>query len=191
MLMVNSAWVGHEQFADWIVGHLQPATIVELGVHGGFSYFAFCEAVKSRSLETLCYGIDTWEGDPLTGFYGAEIYEEVAERNRDYQPFSTLVQDTFDNQDGNWPDGSIDILHIDGSHTYDAVSNDFTRWYPKMSQRGVMLFHDIDVTTPDFGVWRLWGQLRRDYPTFSFHHSYGLGVLGGIDVIEAVREQFG
>ncbi|ACU54875.1 glycosyl transferase family 2 [Acidimicrobium ferrooxidans DSM 10331] len=175
---VNS-WHGHIPFAFWIVEALEPSVFVELGVHRGDSYFAFCQAVKSLGLDTRCYGVDTWKGDAHAGFYGEEIYEDFSAYNREhYQDFSKPLRTTFAEAIEQFEDGSIDLLHVDGYHTYEAVRSDFGCWLPKLSERAVVLFHDIAVTDRGFGVWRFWEEIAAQYPSFGFMHSFGLGVLG-------------
>ena len=76
---------------------------------------AFCQAVKTLKLDTLCYGIDTWMGDSQLGFYGEDVYEEFSSYNRqEYDEFSTLLRMTFDEALSRFKDESIDLLHIDG-----------------------------------------------------------------------------
>lgn len=47
-----------------------------------------------------------------------------------------------------WIDPLIDVLFIDGDHTYEGCKADIDAWYPHMAKDGVMLFHDCDATSP-------------------------------------------
>ena len=75
-------------------------------------------------------------------------------------------------------DDSVDLLHIDGLHTYEAVKEDFTNWYPKVKPGGIVLFHDVMAKIKDFGAWRFFEELEQEHDEiFKFNHGFGLGVL--------------
>ena len=177
-LRADSAWTGHIPFAHWIVSALRPKVLVELGTHSGASYSAFCEAVIRSESPTTCYAVDTWRGDEHTGKYAEDIYRDLSAFNLvRYGSFSTLLRKTFDAALGDITDGTVDLLHIDGLHTYEAVKHDFDTWLPKLSNSAVVLFHDTQERRADFGVWRFWAELRQSRAGFEFTHSHGLGVL--------------
>jgi hypothetical protein len=173
------AWVGHIPFAAWLISESKPNIFVELGTHSGNSYFAFCQSVQSNQLKTKCYAIDTWEGDLHAGNYSEDIYLKVKKNNDlHYGDFSRLLRMRFDVALSQFKDHSIDLLHIDGLHTYEAVKHDFETWLPKLSKNAVVLFHDTNVRERDFGVWQYWDELKRSYSyNLEFLHSHGLGVL--------------
>lgn len=192
LITAPPSWLGHTPFALWSIDALRPQTFVELGTHTGNSYSAFCQAVKQLGLGTACFAVDTWQGDPQAGYYGDDVYRKLADfHDPRYAAFSRLLRMTFDEAAEHFSAGSVDLLHIDGLHTYDAVRHDFETWLPKMSRRGVVLFHDINVRKDDFGVWKLWEELAAAHPAFGFLHSNGLGVLGvGDDLPEAAQWLF-
>ena len=177
-LGVDSAWYGHIPFAHWLVAAARPSLIVELGTHAGVSYSAFCEAVLQEEIAASCIAVDLWTGDAHAGAYGEEVLRDLqAFHDARYAGFSRLLRSSFDDALAAVSDGTIDLLHIDGLHSYDAARHDFEQWRPKLSDRAVVLFHDTRERDRGFGVWQLWEELRRRYPGFEFHHAHGLGVL--------------
>ncbi|MBB6445211.1 class I SAM-dependent methyltransferase [Bacillus benzoevorans] len=186
-----SAWLGHRNFAYDLVRFMKPKTIVELGSQFGVSFFSFCQAVKDEGLSTNCFAVDTWKGDPHAGYYGEEVYTLVKHINDIYFPnVANLIRGTFDEAVKLFPDQCIDILHIDGFHTFDAVSHDYQTWLPKVAENGAILFHDIEVKNRGFGVYQLWNTLKGLYPSFQFEHSFGLGILFPKGYNEGFKEIF-
>ncbi|WP_240763137.1 class I SAM-dependent methyltransferase [Paenibacillus thalictri] len=177
-IVQRSAWVGHRYFAYDLIRNVKPRVVVELGTHMGLSFFSFCQAVVDCSTGTKCYAVDSWVGDSHTGGYEEAVYETVSRVAKAYYaPAAELLRGTFDEALSQFADQSVDVLHIDGYHTYEAAAHDFYTWLPKMADNGIVLFHDINVRIGNFGVYRLWEELRRQYPGLAFDQSHGLGVL--------------
>src|SRR5947207_9463648 len=169
-------WSMHLPFAYDLMREFMPSSFVELGVYKGESYFTFCQSAAENGVDVLCYGIDTWQGDPQTGFYGPAIGHDVATHNTQYATFSQLITATFEDAVKDFADGSIDLLHIDGAHRYADGKGDFESWCTKLSQRGIVLFHDVMVRDREFGVSRLWTEVAGAGQSFLFPFGHGLGV---------------
>ncbi len=152
---------------------------VELGTQMGESYFAFCQAIVEQGVTCRAFAVDTWRGDRHTRPYDDVVYAEVSAHNDErYGAFSTLLRMTFDEAADLTESESIALLHIDGAHTYDAVSHDFRTWWPKVRPGGVVILHDSFERQWEFGVWRLLEELRTaKLPVGEFFHSHGLGVV--------------
>jgi hypothetical protein len=173
-----ASWIEHIPFAFWIVEALKPQTFVELGTGAGTSYAAFAQAVQMLGLSTACYAVDTWQGDSQSGFYDESVFDEwLAYHDGHFAAFSRVIRSTFADAAEHFSEGSIDLLHSDGCHTYEAGSADIAAWRAKLSRRGVILIHDINVREGDYGSWKLWEELKAQAPSFEFLHGYGLGVL--------------
>ncbi|GHC68119.1 class I SAM-dependent methyltransferase [Limoniibacter endophyticus] len=172
------SWAGHIPFAFWIVENLRPKKIVELGTHSGNSFCAFSQAVDRLELDTALHAVDHWAGDEHAGAYDTAVYDDLKRymKNR-YRDRPHLHRTSFDDATREFDDGSIDLLHIDGLHTYDAVKHDFEIWRQKLTANAVVLFHDTAVTNRDFGVGRYFEELAKEHLAFNFSHSHGLGVL--------------
>ncbi|HEY5972166.1 MAG TPA: class I SAM-dependent methyltransferase [Pseudoxanthomonas sp.] len=184
------AWVGHIPFAYLLVDLLRPRRLVELGTDSGNSYLAFCQAIEHLGTATQATAVDSWEGDPHARLYGEAVYATLsAYHDPRYGKFSHLMRGFFDDAVSKFKDGSIDLLHIDGLHTYEAVKHDFQTWSPKLSDRAVVIFHDSQVRERGFGVWKFIDELRGKHRCFDFKHSNGLAVVEvGAKVPSAFRD---
>lgn len=189
-LTAATSWHPHIPLAFCLVHLLQPRTIIELGTFRGDSFCAFCQAVREAGLPTRCLAIDHWKGDEHGGWYGEEVFEELsAYHDQRYGRFSRLVRAMFDEVLPTITDGSVDLLHIDGHHSYESVRHDFEAWLPKLGSRGVVLLHDTMVRERGFGVWRLWEEIKGQHVSAEVVAGHGLGIVCvGRDVPDAVVE---
>lgn len=183
------SWIKHIPLAFFLIDVLRPEVFVELGVHTGNSFCAFCQAVKKLKLKTKCYAVDTWKGDELSGLYEDEIYADLNTYiNDNYKNTAKLLRMTFEEASTVFKDKSVDLLHIDGSHSYDDVKKDFEAWLPKLSDQGVIIIHDISVKEEGYGVWRFWEEISNRYLSSAFEHGYGLGIaVVGSKVSQRIR----
>lgn len=171
------AWTAHLHFAYDLVAALRPQVLVELGTDRGESYFACCQSVTENRTDTRCFAVDTWRGDSQTGAYDETTFAEVSAHNRaHYSGFSTLIRARFDEALAQFAAESINVLHLDGLHTEAAVRDDLSAWLPKLAPGGTLLMHDVSVRGRDFGVWKVWEEMRERGRAYTFEQGPGLGV---------------
>jgi len=192
--LMSSAWSGHYFFVYDLIRNTQPHVVVELGTHKGNSLFSMAQAIKDGKLKTELHAVDTWKGDPQTGYYGEEVYEEFLRISKEYYKDIQIIPHKmlFDDTVKIFEENSIDILHIDGLHTYEAVKHDFETWLPKVNKdTGIIMFHDVCETKDDFGVYKLWDELKKKYRnTITFKHYHGLGVIFLNNDIKDIEKHF-
>ena len=172
-------WEGHRDFAYDLLQFVRPERLVELGSQYGCSLFTFCQAVRDFKLNTEINAVDMWSGDIGAEMSGEEVYALVQKTAATYYPEVKLhlFQMRFDQALPDFADESIDILHIDGGHTFEDVERDFTTWLPKLKENGIVLFHDV-YSPIDQGSCDHWEKTKKEYDCyFDFTHSCGLGVL--------------
>jgi hypothetical protein len=113
-----------------------------------------------------------------TGWYNEDTFLGLKKFNDAYNSyFSELVRSDFSDALSHFGKGSVDLLHIDGCHTAEAVRDDFDSWRSRLSDNAIVLMHDINVRERGFGVAQIWECLRKEYSHFEFWHGAGLGVL--------------
>lgn len=187
-MSTSESWHGHMPFGLALIDIIRPSRVVELGVYYGDSFFTWCQAIRFLLLNTSCTvtGIDTFQGDESMGEYdGDGARTIVVSRAQSFYPdFTTIIHNTFDASIDRFANESIDLLHHDGCHNYDAVKHDFESWLPKLSHKGIWIMHDTEPSHLETGqvidgASIFWRELVERFPhqTFSFPHAHGLGLL--------------
>lgn len=170
ILRFDSAWKGHGLLAMKLVETFKPKTIVDLGVDYGFSTFCFAYPQIGS-----VYGIDWFQGDEHAGF--RDTLNDVDNLYQDLMKEFDISNIEFIKSDFNdaakiW-DKEIDILHIDGFHSYEAVKNDYETWIKFCKNDAIVLFHDIESFPETVGVF------FNELTEYKLVHkgSAGLGIL--------------
>lgn len=166
---VPSAWTAHLEFSVWLTCRFSAQLVVDLGVDYGCSTYGWGAAGTSQVI-----GIDWFRGDEHTGKRDAQ--GEVAALGerlvREYQyPNTVRIWKASFEEAAETFRGAIDILHVDGLHTREALRRDLDKWLPKLSADGIVVMHGTQVL-PE--VRRQFEKL--EWPKTRLEYSTGLGI---------------
>jgi len=139
-----------------LIRSLNNGIIVEIGVYGGASLLGVIESCQQTN--SHIYGVDPWEkissanGMPLVA-RKRKIYRRKIKKIRlnlehiiqceGYDKNVTLVHDFSKNVAPTFKNGSVDVVFIDGDHSYDSVYEDLSLWLPKVKRGGTIWGDDF------------------------------------------------
>jgi hypothetical protein len=116
-------------------------SVVEIGSWKGRSTHALCSACKGT-----VYAVDHFLGseDLRDNVHAEAKRNDISEIFRNnMKDFNNLEVIKMSSEDAAslFPNKSIDMVFIDGCHTYDAVKNDVSNWLPKCKK--IICGHDL------------------------------------------------
>jgi predicted O-methyltransferase YrrM len=162
-----------------------PRRVLEIGTARGGTLFLFCQLAAA---DATIISLDLPQGQFGGGYppWKVPFYRSFArpgqqvhlQRDDSHRP-ETLEQIT-----GILQGRKLDLLFIDGDHTYAGVRRDFEMYAPLVQAGGLIVLHDIVVHKPETGceVNRFWEEIKSRYPHREFVSDWGqrwagLGVL--------------
>lgn len=146
-LNVSSAWKSAAtEYKDAIKDIGEINCIVEIGVDFGYSLFTLANDFPNA----VVFGFDPY----LEYGHANDAKSHVL---RHVKHFPNIRLELLSSIDGhnlwrkptNYMD--IDLLHIDGDHSYSGVSSDFNTWVAAVRPGGAIMFHDIYAFPNDVG----------------------------------------
>jgi predicted O-methyltransferase YrrM len=164
----------------------RPRTIVEIGAGRGGMLAAFCAAAREDAT-IVC--VDLEDGPYGGGANNAQL-RSVANA-KPPQKLHLVRGDSLDpvirDRTATLTPNGVDVLFIDGDHTFDGVSGDFRMYSPRVVPGGIVAFHDIlpHSTVPDCQVDRLWASLSGSKREIvAPRELLSGGTWGGIGILE-------
>jgi predicted O-methyltransferase YrrM len=168
-----------------LVENARPRRVLEIGTCRGGTLFSLCFVCQP---DAKIVSIDLPNG-PFGGGYGwlrvpiFHMFATGAQRLHLIRDDSHS-QGTMDRVNAILCTEQLDLLFIDGDHTYAGVKRDFEMYSPLVAKGGVVAFHDIVEHPPGSGceVSRFWNEVRKQRKSLEivkdWHQRWGgIGVL--------------
>lgn len=158
--------------AKWIVAH-SCVSIVEIGVFGGRSLIPMAMAGQEfrkngKHWPGRVIGIDSYNNDDSVASDFTEegkkwwaavdlgAIREVCEKKIEslgLKDIVTLMIMSSAVAVTNFADGTLDLVHVDGSHSEEESTRDVKLWWPKLRTGGVMVMDDTNWASVRAARW--------------------------------------
>ena len=120
----------------WLVEAVQPERIVQIGLGDGIGFLALCQAVDKLNLDSSCLGV---AAEPTQPVLPPDLLEQHASH---YSDFSDILEEGPDRAARLVPEGSVDLMVVNGEMTDDLVTALRLHWHARLSERGVLVLLD-------------------------------------------------
>jgi predicted O-methyltransferase YrrM len=157
----------------------QPKTVFEIGTYNGFTtlHFAYNSPDDSK-IYTLDLPPDFEVKDKVHYSYDDLLVVELSKKNiarRVYKndPMARKIVELFgDSEKFDYSPyyGKIDMVFIDGNHSYPYVKSDTENAFRMLSDRGVIIWHDFDYIIHR-DVFKYLNRLSEDHKIYSIPHT--------------------
>ena len=163
-----------------LIAPMRPKAILEIGTANGGTLFLLS---KFSAPDSLIISVDL----PVGPFIGGINYKTSSF----YKAFTSHKQkmvlisrdshkpSTLEKVKKNLKKKQLDILFIDGDHSYEGVKQDFEMYSPLVKKKGIIAFHDI-VVVPEENVEvnKFWNEIKKNYEYFEYVEDWNQGNCG-------------
>jgi predicted O-methyltransferase YrrM len=169
-----------------LVKSAKPRVVVEIGSARGRSTCFMGQALKQNGSGKL-YAIDPHTHTAWNDLDSVDTYDILVANVRKLKLDGQIeiLRMTSEEAERGW-DLPIDILFIDGDHSYEGAKRDWNLFSPFVREFGCVIFHDTlwdlkpdpRYARPDMGVPRLVEELRESgYPVITIDRDFGVSLV--------------
>jgi predicted O-methyltransferase YrrM len=163
----------------------KPEIVIEIGTATGGTLFLFC---RTAAANAKIISVDLPGGRFGGGYQSWRIPLYKAFKLPQQQLYLLRAdshnEDTLQRVLRILNGGKIDLLFIDGDHSYNGVKMDFEMFSPLVGDNGLIALHDIVAHPAEIGceVDKLWKELKNKFESDEFvsnwsQRGYGIGIL--------------
>lgn len=143
---------------------VNPQVYVEIGSYTGGSLYCFAGACMEKAKVIAIDDNGAWEQAKR----GDRLSRTVDELKKSGYDASLIWGDSrsravMDRLNEILAEDPIDVLFIDGAHSYEGFRSDFANYAPLVRRGGIIGCHDIYPR--QVGVWRAWEEIKRGHRT--------------------------
>jgi predicted O-methyltransferase YrrM len=152
----SCSWLATYGIISHLAQSISAKKIIEIGVAYGYHADFICTTLP----ETTYVGVDPYKANyDLNDIFCDDVKKLFRENDsqRAMDRLYSAVRDNLKTFNGratikrglSWEianqidDGSVDLVYIDGDHTYEAVLRDLNAWVPKIKKGGIVCGDDI------------------------------------------------
>ena len=169
-----------------LVKSIKPQVVVEIGSARGRSACFMGMALKENGFGKL-FAIDPHTKTDWNDNNSVDTHEVLRDnlKKLHLESIVEVLRETSDLVASRWT-LPIDLIFIDGDHSYEGVKRDWTLFMPFVQTFGGVVFHDtlwsLDPTPeyarPDMGVPRFVEELRvAGYPVITINRNFGVSLV--------------
>lgn len=159
MTWIVSKLTNREQLPCLIKHRLDKGVIVEIGTHQGL----YSLQLLKQSRGTVCC-VDPWDNTseeyieqarmlPTPSVDRRDDHKLTVERLQVFGGRARILKMTSLQALGHFRDESVDLVYVDGDHSYESVLSDLTQWWRKIRSGGYLAGHDIVCPGEQKGGW--------------------------------------
>jgi predicted O-methyltransferase YrrM len=146
-----------------VIKNLKSANIVEIGRFKGGGTFLMAAAMDNNS-RLRSYDIHV----KMTEFFDGQKMDQILQDSLNRYGLADKVEIIVGNScEVNVGEEALDLIFIDGDHSYEGVKKDFLHWHKKIKPGGNVLIHDSakprEFTTYHEEVARFVYEVERDF----------------------------
>jgi predicted O-methyltransferase YrrM len=161
---------------------LKPQAVLEIGTHRGGTLYLWARLARP---DAILISVDLPGGKFGGGYspFRAPIYRKFAQPPQKLHLLRANSHSaaTLDEARRLLFGRPLDLLFIDGDHTFEGAKKDWEMYAPLVRSGGLVVFHDVAGNYEDTQVKALWDSIKSGYThrEYMVHPNglYGIGVL--------------